>query len=710
MSNQKKKKFFNFRPFVLLLVVGLLSAYASFYLVKSWAYALIFILPVALILYIIYKKKYILLAVSCVFLVMCMAMPFVYAKNFERSNAELNGKEVVLVGKIDDVNDCGSGFYNVYLGDVRAVVGGKEHKIDGKVSATIVDFTNSVYAPERYHTVSFTAVLKSTPLLVDGLANSFVVKSNVKYEVEDLVNIFDVVTLKDSATLFENFREYNRSLLVEVMGEDNGNLAYAVLYGDRSYANDDDVDLFRETGTVHMLVVSGLHVSLMALILNFLLAKMRVFGVPRFIILFMLLGCFCALCDFSPSVVRASVMALVVSSAYIFWKKYDVLNSLCFAGMLLLFINPLCVFDCGYLMSFASVFGIVTFMSVFRKWWLRNKLLEAVILSLATSFAVETALLPIISFLYGSAPILSVLANLITIPLFSIFYVLLFVINILVLIIPSIRVIYIVPNFFLNVVKNVVAVMFNLPIGDIKLPIFTVLGTVVFYLIYYVISKFIVLKRKPKAILCGCLAGIFAIICVVTNIPYRATANQMTCYATSNLGTLIETQENKLYLLNPELENASYIYRTLRQKGVSKLDGIIITDGQYSNVMRIKTNLGGICDNFYVATNELILPALRSVGFNVYSITPQETQVGDLKLKAVNYLENTLGVLIEFDGKTIFAPTEIFAEHPEFAQKYLLAFAPNYVKIDVSSQVNWQVIFDSATILQDIKEDVVYAI
>ncbi len=131
----------------------------------------------------------------------------------------------------------------------------------------------------------------------------------------------------------------------------------AMTVGDKRYLSDDTVLDFRMAGLSHMLVVSGLHVSVVSGVVYTAAAallrrkKAAAAATMVYIALFM---CFTGL---TPSVVRSGVAYLLVFSAGFFSRKADIYTSLGFAALLLCLQNPYAAADVGLQLSFAATLG-----------------------------------------------------------------------------------------------------------------------------------------------------------------------------------------------------------------------------------------------------------------------------------------------------------------------------------------------------------------
>lgn len=114
-----------------------------------------------------------------------------------------------------------------------------------------------------------------------------------------------------------------------------------------------------KSGTVHILVVSGLNVGIVAFILNLLLKILRLRRKARIIFTAFCLLIYCLVTGASNPVVRATLMGLVFLAAYFLKREPDIYNSLMSAALFILVINPRQLFDIGFQLSFISVLAIV---------------------------------------------------------------------------------------------------------------------------------------------------------------------------------------------------------------------------------------------------------------------------------------------------------------------------------------------------------------
>lgn len=183
-------------------------------------------------------------------------------------------------------------------------------------------------------------------------------------------------------------------------------------------------DSMVKSGTVHILVVSGFNVGIVAFIVNLLFKVMRIPRRPRIILAIICLLIYCLITGGSNPVVRATVMGVIFLSAYLFKRSPDIYNSLSSAALFILAINPGQLFDIGFQLSFISVLAIVYLYPKLKAWIhlenYRNKLWRFICEGCLVSFSAWLGTLGIIAFNFGIIAPVTVLANILIVPLATI--------------------------------------------------------------------------------------------------------------------------------------------------------------------------------------------------------------------------------------------------------------------------------------------------
>ena len=222
---------------------------------------------------------------------------------------------------------------------------------------------------------------------------------------------------------FRNIIYKTRRYLADEFGKfhdkNTASLLKGLILGDRSEIDGDIRNGFINTGTAHILAVSGLHVGYIILIFIFLTGRLnvylRTFLTAIGIILFVFIS------GASPSVVRASIMALVFMIAFITNRSTNLYNSLALSAMIILLLDPSQIFSPGFQLSFAAVISIAAIYPVLRdhlnKIDFKHQAVKKLILFFAVSFAAQIGTLPFVLYYFSKLSLVSLLTNLFVVPL-----------------------------------------------------------------------------------------------------------------------------------------------------------------------------------------------------------------------------------------------------------------------------------------------------
>ena len=176
-----------------------------------------------------------------------------------------------------------------------------------------------------------------------------------------------------------------------------------------------------KSGTVHILVVSGFNVGIVAFIINLLLKIMRVQRNLRIFLVVICLLVYCIVTGATSPVLRATIMGIIFLLAHIFKRQPDIYNSLACAALFILITNPRQLFDVGFQLSFVSVLAIVYFypkLATFLR--IRNcriKILRFIAEGALVSLSAWLGTMGIIAYNFRIIAPVTVLANILIVPL-----------------------------------------------------------------------------------------------------------------------------------------------------------------------------------------------------------------------------------------------------------------------------------------------------
>ena len=150
-------------------------------------------------------------------------------------------------------------------------------------------------------------------------------------------------------------------VLKDHLPREEAGLMQAFLLGDRYDIPKNVYDLFKISGVAHIIAISGFNIGIVAYVIFLVL---RMFPIPRggqYILNMLFLIFYAFLTGGQPPVVRATIMAVVFLASFLMERESEPVNTLSLAALILLFMNPLNLFDVGFQLSFISVLSIILF-------------------------------------------------------------------------------------------------------------------------------------------------------------------------------------------------------------------------------------------------------------------------------------------------------------------------------------------------------------
>ncbi len=216
-------------------------------------------------------------------------------------------------------------------------------------------------------------------------------------------------------------------ILAHYLDEDDAAVCKAMLFGNKNEIDKDTKVLFRRNGIAHILAISGLHISFLAMLLFKLLEKAGISVKFRAIISGGAIILYGMMVGFTASAFRAICMFLLYLTAAVIKRTYDMLTAMSVALTLVSLTEPEMLGDSGLRLSYLAVLGVGYFYASYRKRsrdigggksieGIRGKTAE----SLGVSLFVFLTTLPAVLMTYSEAAFYSVLLNLMIIPFMSV--------------------------------------------------------------------------------------------------------------------------------------------------------------------------------------------------------------------------------------------------------------------------------------------------
>lgn len=408
---------------------------------------------------------------------------------------------------------------------------------------------------------------------------------SVNYQLGDYVKIKGTLTKPYNSTIFNLF-DYRNYLLSDKIYfilkadkidkyKDNDNIFYKIknsiyekidklksknyvktfILGDKQDLNDEILNSYQQNGVSHLLAISGMHISLLVVILSKILKK---FKYSYFIIsIFLIFYAF--LTNFTPSVLRAVLL-------YIF-NKIDKKNLILLIASLMLFYNPYYIYNVGFLFSFIISFYLIYFGN------LTNKFNNYFIKLFMTSTICFIASIPIMINNFYYINITSPLINIMFVPFISL---IIFPLSLITLVFPILDNILF---FLLNIMESLTLFFnnFNINLTMAKMNIYI-------FIIYYLIITLIFIKPKYFYVL------IFILI-IHNNIKYFNKNSYLTILDVGQGDSILLEIKDKNILIDTG-GNMFSDYNIAKNKlipyfkslGIKKINYLILTHGDYDHM------------------------------------------------------------------------------------------------------------------------------
>ena len=227
---------------------------------------------------------------------------------------------------------------------------------------------------------------------------------------------------------------------------ENAALLKALILGLKGEIQPETRAHFTDTGVVHILSVSGQHVGFVLIFLLVVSRLLRLTTPWRSVFLMVSLFYYAGLTGFNPPVLRAVLMAEIFLLGALWQRQVDLYNVLATAALVILLLNPYALFDVGFQLSFAAVFGMAFFYTRLHPLFFRSAFLKGggwrticrwLLELILVSIAAQLGTLPMTAIYFERVPLLATIANLVVVPLAQVIVMLGFILIFVTLIWPA---------------------------------------------------------------------------------------------------------------------------------------------------------------------------------------------------------------------------------------------------------------------------------
>lgn len=238
-----------------------------------------------------------------------------------------------------------------------------------------------------------------------------------------------VVTKETNKNAFNDWLFTVRAAVIEklqsyIKGDREAGVAEALLIGYRNDLDKDLVQAYSNTGVVHIIAISGLHLGMIYAALVFLFKPFRKYTWIRWlqpVVILTVLWIFTLLAGAVPSILRSAVMFSLIVLAAAIDRKSSIYNTLAASAFVMLCINPYYLWDVGFQLSYAAVVSIIIYAKPVYNWfYVSNKILDFFWKLSSVTIAAQILTIPIIFYAFHQFPFFFLISNFIVVPLSSV--------------------------------------------------------------------------------------------------------------------------------------------------------------------------------------------------------------------------------------------------------------------------------------------------
>lgn len=274
-------------------------------------------------------------------------------------------------------------------------------------------------------------------------------------------------------------------LIHQLHNSQTAGLLRGLLLADRTEIDYETKQNFVNSGVIHILAVSGLHVGYILLFFVVLFGRFNIY--TRSFLTILGLICFMIITGIPASVFRATLMSVILIIAFLSGRSTNLLNSIALSAVIILLFRPNEIFNPGFQLSYSAVLSIAIIYPVIQKIILElsitNKYLKNIFLFAGVSLSAQIGTLPFTLAYFNKLSVISLFSNLVVIPLAGIIVGLAIITLIIGSFIPSFAIYFaIVNNVITSLMMDLIRFTGSLDFAFIRINNFSLLDSIIFYL------------------------------------------------------------------------------------------------------------------------------------------------------------------------------------------------------------------------------------
>ncbi|MBQ8180733.1 MAG: ComEC/Rec2 family competence protein [Ruminococcus sp.] len=403
-----------------------------------------------------------------------------------------------------------------------------------------------------------------------------------------------------------NYREEMLSRFRSSMDGKTGYFLGAMVFGEkRGFDPDMRTNLYR-SGVGHVMAVSGIHVSLIAVMIMAVLSRLRLGKIIPFILMNVLLIVFITMAEWPASAVRALIMADFAYSAKIFRRQSDTFNSLAGAVLVICIANPFVVYSSGFLLSVTATFGI----GVFGPYMTKNFTGSSIVRSFLIMVCTNMCIFPLTIKYFGETSLISPVTNLLLLPLCSGALIIGTVFVMTGGILPVLGV----AELLLNPVLDISDIL-----SESGLTYFNSCGENSAEIIFALAAVVVVLQivHDNRALTAGAMAAVFCGVMIIAAITERSAQNSLRIALLgkgSNTAAVISYKgTTRIFDVSGYYNSPVYVRKYLTENGISYADSVLFAENEPSQYSAYISELDPIKVGEWYSGEELFSAGSKAV-------------------------------------------------------------------------------------------------
>lgn len=382
-------------------------------------------------------------------------------------------------------------------------------------------------------------------------------------KINYVVTASKIIVIKKNDNVFYTLKN-NLLRKIENANKSKGYIL-AFLYADKSLIEKDVYTKYQKIGVSHLFAVSGMHVSLISIVLLKLLNKIK--ERKRYIIVSIFLSIYLFLTNFTISMVRATFQFILFFINKSFKLNIDNSNLVLLLFSILVIINPYNIYNIGFLFSFIISFTLIRCSKLIKG--------KFIIKSLKTSLISFFSSMPVLINNFFEVNFLGIILNIIYIPFVS--YIL-FPLSLVTVLFPSLdNILYMFISYFEKITDF---------FSNIKFLSFSICKMNIFLIIMYYIIFIYILKRK-KSLVYKIIIAIISLIFLINNgrivnsevSILDVGQGDSSLIRLKNKNILIDTGGNINYDISKNI-----LIPYFKSVGIKKIDYLVLTHGDYDHM------------------------------------------------------------------------------------------------------------------------------